>query len=101
MRPDALFSARLFHANDRHVYWNPDEAVRVPAAYHHPINLAGQADIVGVAAVAAQQHRILDAGHSLPDGKFLDRQLPRGQSFIGAFGRLIQIHDRAIPPGFR
>jgi hypothetical protein len=27
--------------------------------------------------------------------------LPRGQSFIGAFGRLIQIHGAAIPGGFR
>ena len=78
-----------------------DHPMSVAASHHHRISLAGQADIVGVAAVAAQQHRILDARHRLPDGKFLDRQLPRGQSFIGAFGRLIQIHDRAIPPGFR
>ena len=35
-----------------------DDAVRDMAAHHHRISLAGQADIVGVMPLAAQQHRV-------------------------------------------
>ncbi len=49
----------------------------VAAAHHHRIGLAGKADIIGIAAVTAKQHRIFAARHRLAYGKFLDRQLPR------------------------
>ena len=41
------------------------------AAHHHRIGLTGQADIVGIMAFAAQQHRVLGARHRLADGEFL------------------------------
>ena len=47
-----------------------DHAVRVAAAHHHRIGLAGKLDVVGVAAVAAHQRRILGARHRLADAEF-------------------------------
>ena len=76
-----------------------EHAVRVAAAHHHGVGLAGKADIIGIAAVTPKQHRIFDARHRLAHGKFLDRQLPRAQFFGRLFGRLMQIHEWAIPGG--
>jgi hypothetical protein len=39
------------------------------AAHHHGIGLTGQADIVGIAPFAAQQHRVFGAWHRLADGE--------------------------------
>src|SRR5438874_794940 len=38
-------------------------------AHHHGIGLARQADIVGIAPFAAQQHRVFGAWHWLADGE--------------------------------
>ncbi len=40
------------------------------AAHDHRIGLAGKRDVVGVAALTADQHRILGAGHRLADAEF-------------------------------
>ncbi len=48
-----------------------DRAVGDGAAHHHHIGLPGQADVVGIAALAAQQLRILDPRHRLPDREFM------------------------------
>lgn len=45
-------------------------AVRKSAAHHHAIESAGEVQIVGIAALAAQQDRILLARYGLADGKF-------------------------------
>ena len=50
-----------------------DDAVRHMAAHHHRIGLAGEVDVVGVMALAAQQHRVFGARHRLPDREFLLR----------------------------
>jgi len=41
--------------------------MRLAAADHHGIGLAGQVDVVGVASLAAQQLRVLGARHGLAD----------------------------------
>ena len=51
-----------------------DGAVRHAAAHHHAVELAGQVEVVGVAALAAQQHRIFLARHRLANGEPLGRQ---------------------------
>jgi hypothetical protein len=63
--------------------------VRVRAAHHHGVGLPRQVDVVGVAARAAHQGRILGAPHRLTDAELL--QGP------AAFG--VKIH--AIRLGFR
>jgi hypothetical protein len=50
--------------------------VRVLAAYHDSVGLVGEVDVVGVAALAAHQHRVLGAPHWLSDPEFL--QCPLG-----------------------
>ena len=47
-----------------------DHAMRDAAAHDHRIGLAGELDVVGVAALAAHQHRILGARHRLADAEF-------------------------------
>ena len=44
-------------------------AVRVRAAQHDHVGLAFEIEVVGVAALAAQKHRILMARHRLADGE--------------------------------
>ena len=44
-----------------------DDAVRIVAAHDHRIGLARQVDVVGVMALAAQQHRVFGARHRLAD----------------------------------
>ena len=74
-----------------------DDAVGVAAAHHHRIGLAGQADVVGIMSLAAQQHRVFAARHRLADGKFLDRQSVLGRQFVRpVVGGLLQIHDDSI-----
>ena len=66
------------------------------AAHHHRIGLAGQADIVGITAPAAEQGGVLLARNRLSDGKLLDRQ-PVGDQFIRpVLHGLLQIHDGSI-----
>ena len=81
-------------------------AVRVAAAHHHRVGLAGQADVVGIVALAAQQHRVLGARHRLADGKFLDGEsLPafvRRNSIRLLIGRLGQVDSTVQSrPGLR
>ncbi len=47
-----------------------DYPVRMVAAHHHAIGLAGIADIVGVMALAAQQHGVFGAWDRLTDREF-------------------------------
>jgi hypothetical protein len=47
-----------------------DDAVCHPAAHHDAVELVRPVQVVGVAAFAAQQHRILFPRHRLPDGEF-------------------------------
>ena len=49
-------------------------AVRHPAAHHDAVELAGAIQVVGIAALTAQQHRVLLARDRLADGKFLVHQ---------------------------
>ena len=49
-------------------------AMRHPAAYHDAVELAGAVQIVGIAAFAAQQHRVFLPRDRLADGKFLVHQ---------------------------
>jgi hypothetical protein len=58
--------------------------------------LAGQGDVVGVVALAAQQHRIFFARRGLADGKFLDRHSVRYQLVSAILGGRLQIHGLGI-----
>ena len=61
------------HAGDflRRLGLDPlDDAMGVGAADHDGIELAGQADVVGVAAAALQQDRVFLPGHRLADAEF-------------------------------
>ena len=52
---------------------DPDDArVGVGRAHEHPVRLARHVEVVGVAAEAVEQPRVLDAAHGLPDGELLD-----------------------------
>lgn len=46
-----------------------DRAIRIAAADHHRIGLSREIEIVAVAALAAQQHRVLVPRHRLTDGE--------------------------------
>jgi hypothetical protein len=48
--------------------------MRQPAAHHHAVELAGQVQIVGLAALAAQQDRVLYARDWLADSEYLVHQ---------------------------
>ena len=61
----------------------PVDAVRMAAAHHHRMRLAGQAHVVGVAALTAQQGRVLQPVHRLTQS-----ELGQGP----AFGLVSQIH---------
>jgi hypothetical protein len=63
------------HAACRLEIERPDDAVRITASHHHGVSLASDAEIVGVAALAAQQGRILLARHRLADAEFHEGQL--------------------------
>jgi hypothetical protein len=52
-----------------------DDAMCVPAADNHRIDLVGQVDIVGIPALTAHQHRIFVARHRLTDAEFGPRKL--------------------------
>ena len=47
-----------------------DPGVRVRRAQHHAMHQAGQLDVVGIAAAALDQPRILEARHALTDCEF-------------------------------
>ena len=50
------------------------------------MRLAGKADVVGVAALPAQQRRILGAGDRLPDAEFHQREAVGVVCYIHEFG---------------
>jgi hypothetical protein len=64
-----------------------DDAVGVAAAHHHGIGLPGNVEVVGIAAVALHQARVLGAAHRLPDGEFLQRP-------VGLFVAHGHVHGR-------
>ena len=68
----------------------------VAAAYHHRVSLAGKTDVVGVAAVAAEQQRILAARNGLADSKFFSCQSFRRFVLSLAAGGNMQIHRGSI-----
>ena len=80
------------HGAGRRAVDPANDAVRVAAAHHHRIDLAGQADIVGVAAFAADQLGILGAQHRLADPEFGDGP---------AIGIALQVHERRSSAGPR
>ena len=47
-----------------------DHAMCVRGAHHHGVSLARQVDVVGIAAVALHQHRVLGARYRLADAEF-------------------------------
>jgi hypothetical protein len=47
-----------------------DRAMRISAADHHRKGLSREIEIVAVAALAAQQHRVLVTWYRLTDGEF-------------------------------
>ena len=61
-----------------------DDAMRVAAAHHHRIGLARPVDVVGVAAFAAHQRRILGAQHGLADAEFHQRKRVFGGLIVHA-----------------
>jgi hypothetical protein len=67
----------------------------VATADHHSVSLAGPAEIVGVAAFAANQFRILAAADRLADAEFGQRKCGFGGSVIHleglSFGGLLSI----------
>ena len=73
-----------------------DDAMRVAAAHHHRIGLARPVDVVGVAALAAHQRRILGAQHGLADAEFHQRKRVFGGLIVhaGSFaGRYREKHQ--------
>ena len=56
--------------------------VRDAAAHHHGVGLAREVDVVGIAAAAAQESRILHARHGLADTEFHQ----------GEFGVVVGVH---------
>ena len=66
--PDTKHAGHLFRGGcvDR-----PDRAVSVRAAHHHAVNLSRQIDVVGIAALAANQRVVLLAHHRLAHAEFL------------------------------
>jgi hypothetical protein len=64
-------------------------AMRHPAAHHDTIELTGQVQIIGIAALATQQDRILLARDRLADGKLfvhqergIKRRIHQGLAFV-------------------
>ena len=55
----------------------PDRAVRHRRAHHHGVSLARQVHVVGIAALAAQQGRVLLARHRLAHAEFHQRRIDR------------------------
>ena len=73
-----------------------DDAVRHPAAHHHRVELVRPVQIVGVAALAAQQHRVFLARHRLSDCEFLGRQQSTDQMAHSSGQALAQRRHRHI-----
>ena len=79
-----------------------NDAVRVTAAHHRRVGLAGKADVVGITSVPAQKHRIFAAGDRLSHGEFLNRypfgrRIGLGQFLPRSVGRFVQIHSSHPP----
>ena len=75
-----------------------DDPMRIAAANHDAIDLAGQAHIIRVASQAAHKHGIFKARDGLPDSKFLNCQ-PIVRRFSSATGGSKQIHVCGILEG--
>ena len=75
-----------------------DHAMRDAAAHHHRIGLAGELDVVGVAALAAHQRGVLGAGHRLADA-----ELHQGETVwvVVHIHNKAWINDIACKPGGR
>ena len=63
--------------------------MRNPASHHNAVELIGLVEIIGVAAFATQQDRILLAGDRLANGKLLihqergiERRIHQGGTFV-------------------
>ena len=52
-----------------------DDAVRVAAAHDHAVGVTWEVQVVGVAALAAQQHRVFVARHRLADRELAEGEL--------------------------
>ena len=62
------------------------DPVRDAAAHHHGIGLAREVDVVGIAAAAAQESRILHARHGLADTEFHQ----------GELGVVVRVHGNLL-----
>src|SRR5439155_6631385 len=65
-----------------------DNPVRMAAAHHHRIGLAGQRNIVGETAVPTHERWILAAGHRLADAEL---------GYSPGVGVVLQVHEAKIP----
>ena len=59
-----------------------DDAVRLAAAHHHGIGLAGAGHIVGITALAAHQRGVFGAANRLADAEFGQRKRGFGGSVV-------------------
>ena len=102
-RPVAPFGeigGRVDAENARHVPCRggidgPDGAVRVGAAHHDGVGLAGQIEIVRVAAFAAHERGIFHARHGLADAEF------HHSEFVGRNLRVHRLIQGSLRLSFR
>jgi hypothetical protein len=59
------------------------------------MGLLRKTDVVGVASLAADQHRVFKPRHGLANGEFLDCQ-PILNRLIGVFRESMEVHDDQI-----
>ena len=78
-----------------------DHAVRDAAAHDHRIGLAGELDVVGVAAGSAHQRRVLGARHRLADAEFHQGEAVRIVLQVHEAGALIEFAGGLEQPAGR
>ena len=72
-----------------------NDAVRIAAANHDAIGLPRETYVVGIAPVAAHQHRVFQPRHGLSDGELFGCQSVLGR-VLGPIGDSVEIHDGQI-----